>query len=536
MSNTFPLHIAPQEGTRRYDMIAAAVVIAFGAFCLWYSTTHDLIQDESYYWQWSRHLAVGYYDNTPMMAWIIHLFTGMLGNTELGVRAGAVVCACIAAWFLYKLAAETLGGAVGLTTLAAALLNPLFGNGATLMSADPPQLAFWMATAWAGWRAVQVGETATSAVAAKSWGWWLLTGLLAGLTAMSKLNGLLVLPSVLLFLAMDAESRVWLRRPQPYVAAILALLIFSPFVWWNHAHGNAFWIHINAMGHRTEKSQGHFTLKYFGDFFGSQAILLSPFLFLTLLWAIFRLPRQFNAGFEAAEYNVNRALRYFWCLCVVVLAVTLVLSLKSRVEGNWAVAAYLGGLILVGYVMQQAWQSRRAGLRVWHAVSIALAAFLTIFAYVSTLTTLPRKGLVATLDKRTDELYGWDAMAARVRQEEGIVGGNPFVFGVNYRMPSEMAFYLAGQPQTYSLFLKSRSNQYLFWDDEASLKERNAVFVNDDEQPDHLADCRAVFRSVTLAPPLLIYRAPYKKPIRTIQIFRCYGFRGYERGDWQRGW
>ena len=140
------------------------------------------------------------------------------------------------------------------------------------------------------------------------------------------------------------------------------------------------------------------------------------------------------------------------------------------------------------------------------------------------------------IQDRTTELHGWRQMAVRVTQERSAMGGDPFVFGVNYRMPSEAAFYLPGQPQTYSLFLHDRANEYMFWEDPARLKSRDAVFVNDTDSPEHLDDLRAVFVRIAPQPPLRIFRAPYTKPIRTVQIVRCYGFRGYDPHQWQQGW
>ena len=96
---------------------------------------------------------------------------------------------------------------------------------------------------------------------------------------MSKVNGMLILPSVLLFLAIEPTERRWLSKPQPYIAAAIAFIVFSPFIWWNHTHGNAFWLHIN---HMSSRGSGAFTLKYFGDFLAGQALLISPLLFLKL--------------------------------------------------------------------------------------------------------------------------------------------------------------------------------------------------------------------------------------------------------------
>ncbi len=46
-----------------------------------------LSSDEAYYWLWSRHLAAGYYDHPPAIAFLIRAGTTLFGDTSLGVRA-----------------------------------------------------------------------------------------------------------------------------------------------------------------------------------------------------------------------------------------------------------------------------------------------------------------------------------------------------------------------------------------------------------------------------------------------------------------
>ena len=42
--------------------------------------------DEAYYWTWSQHLAAGYYDHPPAVAYVIRIGTALFGDTSLGVR------------------------------------------------------------------------------------------------------------------------------------------------------------------------------------------------------------------------------------------------------------------------------------------------------------------------------------------------------------------------------------------------------------------------------------------------------------------
>ena len=53
--------------------------------------TFPLCEDEAYYWEWSRNLALGYHDQGPGVALAIRLGTTLFGDGEFGVRFPAVV-------------------------------------------------------------------------------------------------------------------------------------------------------------------------------------------------------------------------------------------------------------------------------------------------------------------------------------------------------------------------------------------------------------------------------------------------------------
>ena len=504
------------RAARRIDYAVGGFVVILTVLRFWYDGSHELLQDEAYYWQWSRHLDWGYYDNTPLMAPVIRLFTGLFGSNELGVRAGATVCALVASLFTYLLAKRLLGPTVALVSVVLANMIPLFAAGAVIMTQDPVQLAFWAATLYVVQRALTDKRR-----------WWLLAGVLAGMTAQAKLNGLLLLPGVFLYLLLSKSAHeTWLRRPEPYGAGLMALIVFAPFLWWNHTHQNAFWTHIHAMGSR---SSGHDGLKWLFRFLGDQALLLSPLVFLTYLFALYAAGKR---GLRQGEDGIL----FLWCISGVVFAATVAVALRSKVEANWAVAAYITGLILVAEVFVRAWRSNMGG-RLWVSLSGTFAVLLAAVALFPNLLYAVGVKFPHPTQDRTNELYGWRKMAARITEEKAAMGGDPFVFGLNYRMPSEAAFYLPGQPQTYSLFLNYKASEYMFWENEDALKGRNGIFLNDTDNHDHFNDLRAVFTRVEPQPPLLVYRdPPYSAPIRTVQIVRCYGFHGYDVKQWQDGW
>ena len=540
------IHAPATQATRRLDFATGGLLAVLTLFRFWYDAQHELLQDEAYYWQWSRHLDWGYYDNTPLMAPVIRLFTSLFGSTELGVRAGASVCALVISLFVYLLAKRLFGPAVAVVSVVLANIIPLFAAGSVIMTQDPVQIAFWAAALYVTQRALTDRSR---------WSWWVAAGILAGLAAQAKLNALALLPGVFLYVLLSPTARArWLRRPEPYVAGLIALLIFAPFVWWNHTHQNAFWIHAHAMASR---GSGHDGLKWVLRFLGDQALLISPFFFLTYLAAI---SYCLYVALRHSAKEHDDSLVFLWCTSIVPFGATFVTALKSKVEGNWAVDAYASGVLLVAFVFVRLWDwqthlgrfwnwldgttprksvlwSLNALKRTWVIMACLFALVLgTVALFPNLLYNAGVKFPKAT-DDRTNELYGWRTLGERIQRERAAMGGDPFVFGINYRMPSEAAFYLPGQPQTYSLFLNYKSSEYRFWEDPDALKGHDAVFLNDTDNQDHFDDLRAVFTRVEPQPPLLIFRKPpYATPIRTIQIVRCYGFKGYDVKKWQDGW
>ena len=85
-----------EHSDRFYIRAGWAWIIAFSMFRLFYASLFNLVPDETNYWQWSRHLALGYHDQTPLIAWAIKLTTSIFGHTEIGVRFPSVSAAFIA--------------------------------------------------------------------------------------------------------------------------------------------------------------------------------------------------------------------------------------------------------------------------------------------------------------------------------------------------------------------------------------------------------------------------------------------------------
>src|SRR5919106_645113 len=108
---------------------------------------------------WSKHLAGGYYDHPPAVAYVIRAGTTLAGDTELGVRLVSILLALLMAssfvlFFLAKVL-ETGRGvwwlAVGVA-VGAALLSKytalFFGPAILLWLVAVPKLRHWLISPW----------------------------------------------------------------------------------------------------------------------------------------------------------------------------------------------------------------------------------------------------------------------------------------------------------------------------------------------------------------------------------------------------
>ena len=95
------------SGDRWRVAVVGLVAISF-LLRLFYIGQVELLPEDSYYWNYSQHLDLGYLDHPPMVAWLIWLGTHVFGGSEFGVRIGALCCAARCGFFLVSADAQSV--------------------------------------------------------------------------------------------------------------------------------------------------------------------------------------------------------------------------------------------------------------------------------------------------------------------------------------------------------------------------------------------------------------------------------------------
>ncbi len=486
---------------RHYLTAAWCWILGFTLFRIVYAQLFLLAPDECNYWQWSRYLDWGYYDQAPMIAWVIKLSTLLFGHTHVGVRLPSILAMAVASAYLVATASRWFGArtAFAVAVLTQGILE--FNVGGLMATCDGIQAAAWAGAAYHVARGYEAG----------AWRQWLLGGFWFGFGILSKYTMVLFLPGAFLYGLLSSRHRYRLAGIRPYVGVLLGCLMFLPVIGWNAANGWNSARHVAYIGGANEGFSIH--LKYLGDLMGSQAALLSPIVFILVLWAWHRV---FWKKYDTTEWIYS----YLFYTSFFMFAFFAVLSFHTRIYGNWPAAAFLTGSVLVAALFN--------GRKIW---KWGIATAYLFSALVLVQVVWPVLPIPASVDRTAYELLGWDELGQAVddARKEMSTPENTFIFGLRYQIASELAFYVPGNPRTVSINRWMRPNVYDYWWKDEELMGMDAVGVVR-EKRDYQTRLTQVFERVDPPEAVMIYRTrPFTQEqeiVKTYYLFRAYGFKG----------
>ena len=201
-----------KSDTDRFYLTSAWLwIIGFTLFRFAYSGLFHLVPDETNYWQWSRHLALGYHDQAPFIAWAIRLSTTIFGNTEIGVRLPSVIATAVASGYLIGIARRWIGARAAWNTALMSQATLIFNVGGLLATPDSLQAAAWAAASYHVARGYEEN----------TWSQWLIAGIWFGIGMLSKYTMVIFLPCAYLYGLISQKHRNRLMAPRPYVSLLL---------------------------------------------------------------------------------------------------------------------------------------------------------------------------------------------------------------------------------------------------------------------------------------------------------------------------
>ncbi len=327
----------------------------------------ELYADEAQYWRWGQSLDWGYYSKPPMIAWVIHLSTGLFGDSEAGVRFFAPILHTVAAIFLYLLSRQMFGPRASIITLVAYLLMPGIILSSTIISTDGVLFPFWCIALYLFWQ-LREGRL--------GWAGAIALGAAIGIGFLSKYAMLYFAIAIALTSLIDAPTRRAVLSLKGAAVLALAAAILAPHLAWNAANS------FQTVGHTVDNANlgGElFNLENLPKYLGDQMGVFGPVSFIALIAGLaFVRPKPDLAALGDAAHARRTEENWLACFIVPVLVIIAFQAVLSRAHANWAATAYPAACVLVGSVFTRVKPSRNLWIIVAGLTALALITAPTL--------------------------------------------------------------------------------------------------------------------------------------------------------------
>jgi 4-amino-4-deoxy-L-arabinose transferase-like glycosyltransferase len=454
----------PLAGRGREERVREAILLILLATLLrfGFAWALGLGVDESYMVAAGRALSLGYFDHPPA-AWWMQWGAAHLFGTEapVAVRAPFILAFALSTWLMARLGTVVAGPRAGLWAAIALTLSPVFGvTTGTWVLPDGPLDCALLGAALCLVHALPARGPSAAA-------WWVGAGLCAGLALFSKYTAALTIGGALAYLLASPAHRRWLARPHPYLAALLALAVFSPVVAWNAAHH---WASFAFQGERAAGLRFHPWQPV--AVLSGEALFVLPWIWLAMFAAAFAVLRCGWADW--------RGTLLCWLAAPPILCFALVALWSSgRVLYHWAAPGYLMLFpLLGGWLAERPRLARRGGALTAGFVLIAL----TVLCTQVRLDWL-RPALALTHGRDPDlEAIDWISLR-RDLGARGLLGAGTVVGVPDWRDAGKIAYALG--PGVTVTCLNADARQFGFVAPAASFVGRDMVLLAP-EHPDRV--------------------------------------------------
>ena len=459
------------------------------------ASTLNLGNDEAHYYVWSLKPSLGYLDDAPLVGWLIELFTRLFGKSQLSVRLGAVIFSFLDGFLIYYLSYILFKNKrAAFFSFLFFLSAVIFGTVLSVMILpDAPLLFFTLLFFIFFYKAAETNKPFL----------WLLAGIFLGFAFLSKYTAALIPPAALFYLLVSNRRRHLLKTFYPYIALGIALLVFSPVIYWNLTH--------NFISFRFQLSHGFSHPKpgfplFMAGWFG-QVLVITPFIYIFLIAVfIYAVFLYFSASAEQAQEPVLFSV----CLSLPVLLFFAADGYTRRILVHWPDIGYLAAFPIMGYAADL--RTRKFSSRI-----LKYCVYFTLFSgfffsfvlynqiyynfipvgkiirYIDTEKRLKKGGIFSLIPHIpgkpsdadiTNDLFGWRHGAKYI----GIVykgyraaDGRLFILTHHYAIADELVYYGGFKPAVNIYNISGFINQYDLWQNLNNINGENALFIMDNK-------------------------------------------------------
>jgi len=406
--------------------------------------------DEAWYWQESRHLALGYSDLPPATAWLIRLGESVLPHGVFAMRMPFLLLGALLPLLIIRIGRRLFDDAAGWCAGLLFLGLPLLGTIGIFALPDVP-LTFAAALA------LYYFERAACEQRIRDWA---LLGLVLAAAWLAHYRAAMLLFASFAFFVLAARGRALARTPGPWLALGISVLGLLPTVLFNAQHDWA--------GVRFQFVERH-PWSFHADALVQpleQALVCTPLFYMLLLWTAWQALKRAGRGTPwdlFAICAVAPIAAYFLLGCF---------ADDTRFRLHWPLPGYLPLLAVMPVLLRES-RHRAFAIASFALLAVGSAGVVVYLA----LAVLPGGATMLAGSKAFPQHFvGWSEVATGTREQLARPqSAKSVLVADNFMLAAELDFALNGEREVYALdqpinAKHGRTHQLALWQrDEAAL-------------------------------------------------------------------
>lgn len=458
-----------------------------------------LMPQDAYYHFYGEHLALSYYDHPPAIAYILRFFTYGFGKKVFVLKLADSVITFLSIISFYKLSRLFLSNHASQKAIILLFSTLMITLLSLVSTPDVPLMLFWCLSLIALYHAVFLNKNR----------YWILAGIMIGLSFDSKYTGLFLPVGIILFLLLSNEYRKLLLSPWLWLGIVFFMITICPVVIWNVQNNFASFRFQSAS--RMESMGGiHVSPLNFLGVVGHQSAILLPILLFSFIFFLYK----FFKKYLIKRKRISSQLLFLLCFFVPVFTGFFAISIIYWVKLNWLMPAYITGIIIVSKYFNEKWIK----YQLIFSVSIHLLLALQVIFY-------------PVLIKSDDTWAGWNTLAVKVKQLEEKYPG-AFIFSADdYKTSAVLNFYMPDMVYSRNIIGEPALQFDFIATDLNALKGKDAIFINsipnfknEQKENQYPPSLTTFFDTVTELEPLIIKKG--NRTIRKFLVFYCKNYYG----------
>jgi len=169
-------------------VVTIALIILIGRLII--IPFSGVMPQDAYYYMYSRHMSLSYFDHPAGVAVLLKAGTFLLGNTPAAVKFCAFFTSLLSLFVIYRLALQFYSKQRALIFICILGCTPMFGILSWIVTPDVPMMLCWALAVLFIYKADSENKPV----------WWALAGIFTGLAFDSKYTAVFILAGLFFYL------------------------------------------------------------------------------------------------------------------------------------------------------------------------------------------------------------------------------------------------------------------------------------------------------------------------------------------------